>query len=123
MLRCHHRPSRNHRPKVLTRHADDPFHSFWSPWACGKPSGGACRFTAMAGASLLLNNSGPGPDPEHSAAGSAGAGRHPPCRRTGLLRHRQAHGIKLVIGMEGNLPSKVRPGWRACVDPPGNRVA
>ena len=73
--------------------------------ACGKSSGGAgCGFTAMAGATLLL--------PERVvvrlAAGpayTAIAGRS---------------GDKLVIGMEGNLPPKVRPGFGVLIiDPAG----
>jgi len=89
--------------------------------ACGKPSGTGCGFTAMAGASVLLEQFGvpdqtlstpPDAVPERVvvrlAAGpaySAIAGRT---------------GEKLVIGMEGNLPSKVRPGFGVLViDPAG----
>lgn len=90
--------------------------------ACGKSSGGGgCGFTAMAGATLLLEQFGvPGqtlstPPPAlpervvvRLAAGpaySAIAGRT---------------GDKLVIGMEGVLPAKVRPGFGVLiVDPVG----
>jgi len=90
--------------------------------ACGKSSGGAgCGFTAMAGATLLLEQFGvPGqtlstPPPSlpervvvRLAAGpayTAIAGRS---------------GDKLVIGMEGNLPPKVRPGFGVLIiDPAG----
>jgi hypothetical protein len=89
---------------------------------CGKPAGGVgCGFTAMAGASLLLEQFGvpnqtlsepPRTLPERVvvrlAAGpaySAIAGRN---------------GTKLIVGMEGVLPPKVRPGFGVLVlDPSG----
>ena len=94
----------------------------WTPLlalmaTCGKPAGGVgCGFTAMAGASLLLEQFGvagqtlsvpPTTLPERIvvrlAAGpaySAIAGRN---------------GAKLIIGMEGVLPPKVRPGFGVLV--------
>jgi hypothetical protein len=89
---------------------------------CGKPSStAACGFTSMAGASLLLEQFGvPGQtlsDPPPSlperivvrlAAGPAYSG----------IAGR--NGAKLIIGMEGVLPPKVRPGFGVLVlDPAG----
>ena len=90
--------------------------------ACGKPSGGAtCGFTAMAGATLLLEQFGV-PDQTLSTPPSA-----LPERVVVRLAAGPAYsaivgrtGQKLVIGMEGNLPSKVRPGFGVLVvDPSG----
>lgn len=90
--------------------------------ACGKAAGsGGCGFTAMAGATLLLEQFGvPGQTlsepptslPERVVVRlAAGPAYSAVTGRTG---------DKLVIGMDGNLPAKVRPGFGVLVlDPAG----
>lgn len=90
--------------------------------ACGKTAGaGTCGFTSMAGASMLLEQFAT-PDqtlgeppsilPEKLVIRLAAGPAYP-----GLTGRT---GTKWVIGMEGTLPAKVRPGFGVLVlDPSG----